>query len=333
MEASDLVKAGIADKRQNILKGFVNAEEVLKSEENNIEKAGHGIYGDNAQNRKLNRVGQEYGHAGKKEEGGQKKTKTEEQNDGEHKMTIEDHAKNTDSETLKKVVSNPKSDPALVAAAKRELTARGETHEHNEKVGKTNDENFEVGKSVNFGNEIGYIVGGKDDSWKLKVIHDDGSEKFYNNVKNDEISKRKQNESDNAKYAKDTSVQKKKAKPSKEKGGISELNDLAKKKYELEDDIVSMKREIKSKLSERVEINFEMEQEVDGDEKGNEYGEKLNKIDSEIKSLKEKIKNTEEEHYKIEEKEAKLWLKIRGDKKLRQIEGKEAKLWFKIRGR
>lgn len=132
MEANDLVKAGIADKRQNILKGFVNSEEVLKSEENNIEKAGHGTYGDNAQNRKLNRVGQEYGHAGKKEEGGQKKTKTEEQNDGEHKMTIEDHAKNTDSETLKKVVSNPKSDPALVAAAKRELTARGETHEHNE---------------------------------------------------------------------------------------------------------------------------------------------------------------------------------------------------------
>jgi hypothetical protein len=155
MEASDLVKAGIADKRQNILKGFVNAEEVLKSEENNIEKAGHGTYGDNAQNRKLNRVGQEYGHAGKKEEGGQKKTKTEEQNDGEHKMTIEDHAKNTDSETLKKVVSNPKSDPALVAAAKRELTARGETHAHNEK---DDEEKASEIKEIQLRNKIQKII-------------------------------------------------------------------------------------------------------------------------------------------------------------------------------
>ena len=47
-------------KRQHILKGFVNIPE---TEEVEIEKARHGVYTDNAQNRRLQRVGQEYGHA------------------------------------------------------------------------------------------------------------------------------------------------------------------------------------------------------------------------------------------------------------------------------
>ena len=48
-------------RRQQILKGFTNVEEC--AEEAPIEKARHGVYADNAQNRRLQRVGQEYGHA------------------------------------------------------------------------------------------------------------------------------------------------------------------------------------------------------------------------------------------------------------------------------
>ena len=122
MEINEIIPSGIADRRKNILKGFVNIDS------GDIEKARHGTYGDNAQNRKLNRVGQEYGHAGKKYEpkgaGG-----SSDEVDGK---SIEEHASNTDSETLKKVVASKTADEALIAAAKRELTSRGEKHVHNE---------------------------------------------------------------------------------------------------------------------------------------------------------------------------------------------------------
>jgi len=114
-------------RRRNILKGFVNI-----GESEDIEKAKSGVYADNAENQKLNRVGQKYGSKKQEDPKGDKSpAKKEDEAPEDSKPSLEDHAKGTDSEVLKKVVANEKSDPALVAAAKRELTARGETHAHN----------------------------------------------------------------------------------------------------------------------------------------------------------------------------------------------------------
>ncbi len=114
-------------RRRNILKGFVNI-----GESENIEKAKSSVYADDAENRKLNRVGQHYGSKKQEDSKGDKSpAKKEDETPEDSKPSLEDHAKSTDSEVLKKVVANEKSDSALVAAAKRELTARGEAHAHN----------------------------------------------------------------------------------------------------------------------------------------------------------------------------------------------------------
>ena len=75
-------------RRQQILKGFTNIEEC--AEETPIEKARHGVYADNAQNRRLQRVGQEYGHAA------QEKPEAEQDNGGgvpEANVSLQNHAR------------------------------------------------------------------------------------------------------------------------------------------------------------------------------------------------------------------------------------------------
>lgn len=47
----------------------------------NVEKARHGVYGDTAQNRRLNRVGQEYGSKKKEEAPSGKKQSSEKKED------------------------------------------------------------------------------------------------------------------------------------------------------------------------------------------------------------------------------------------------------------
>lgn len=107
-------------RRQQILKGFTNIDEV--AEEAPIEKARHGVYADNAQNRRLQRVGQEYGHAAKEDpEAGQ------EGSEGvpEGNVSLQNHARQASEEVLVKVANDPSADAEMRKVATAELERRG----------------------------------------------------------------------------------------------------------------------------------------------------------------------------------------------------------------
>lgn len=107
-------------RRQQILKGFTNIEEC--AEEMPIEKARHGVYADNAQNRRLQRVGQEYGHAA------QEKPEAEQDNGGgvpEANVSLQNHARQASEEALVKVANDPSADAEMRKVATAELERRG----------------------------------------------------------------------------------------------------------------------------------------------------------------------------------------------------------------
>lgn len=104
---------------QQILKGFTNIEECI--EEAPIEKARHGVYADNAQNRRLQRVGQEYGHAAQeKPEAGQEEGGVPEGN-----VSLQNHARQASEEALVKVANDPSADAEMRKVATAELERRG----------------------------------------------------------------------------------------------------------------------------------------------------------------------------------------------------------------
>lgn len=106
-------------RRQQILKGFTNIEECI--EEAPIEKARHGVYADNAQNRRLQRVGQEYGHAAQeKPEAGQEEGGVPEDN-----VSLQNHARQASEEALVKVANDPSADAEMRKVATAELERRG----------------------------------------------------------------------------------------------------------------------------------------------------------------------------------------------------------------
>lgn len=106
-------------RRQQILKGFTNIEECV--EEALIEKARHGVYADNAQNRRLQRVGQEYGHAAQeKPEAGQEEGGVPEGN-----VSLQNHARQASEEALVKVANDPSADAEMRKVATAELERRG----------------------------------------------------------------------------------------------------------------------------------------------------------------------------------------------------------------
>ena len=106
-------------RRQQILKGFTNIEECI--EEAPIEKARHGVYADNAQNRRLQRVGQEYGHAAQeKPEAGQEEGGVPEVN-----VSLQNHARQASEEALVKVANDPSADAEMRKVATAELERRG----------------------------------------------------------------------------------------------------------------------------------------------------------------------------------------------------------------
>lgn len=106
-------------RRQQILKGFTNIEECI--EEAPIEKARHGVYADNAQNRRLQRVGQEYGHAAQeKPEAGQEEGGVPEGN-----VSLQNHARQASEEALVKVANDPSADAEMRKVATAELERRG----------------------------------------------------------------------------------------------------------------------------------------------------------------------------------------------------------------
>lgn len=130
----------------NIQSQFVNNEELQKGEQDELEKARHGTYADTAENRRLNRVGQEYGHkAEEKQPSGQRTKKTEEAS-GAGGKTVADHAADTDSKVLQKVIDDPKAKPELKEAAQAELKKRGEGKKDDEEI--PFDVNLEVAQQM-----------------------------------------------------------------------------------------------------------------------------------------------------------------------------------------
>ena len=106
-------------RRQQILKGFTNIEECI--EEAPIEKARHGVYADNAQDRRLQRVGQEHGHAAQeKPEAGQEEGGVPEGN-----VSLQNHARQASEEALVKVANDPSADAEMRKVATAELERRG----------------------------------------------------------------------------------------------------------------------------------------------------------------------------------------------------------------
>lgn len=122
-----------AERKLNILKGFSEFEETF-------EKAKTGKYADNSTNRKLNRVGQQYGNSKKEEEKSNDKTSkkedgksdpsghyTKDERDALNKL--EEHASSTSTEDLKaflKKYGNDSTKIDEIEAARIELEDRGE---------------------------------------------------------------------------------------------------------------------------------------------------------------------------------------------------------------
>lgn len=106
---------GYADTEDFIQKGEDEIELIQKGEIDydwELEKA---VYADTAQNRRLNRVGQEY-HRGRKKKN---------MDDGGSSKNLGFQASKTDTSTLKKVANSDKAPQAMKDAAKKELQNRG----------------------------------------------------------------------------------------------------------------------------------------------------------------------------------------------------------------
>ena len=99
--------------------------EFQKAQDNEIEKARHGTYADTAENRKLNRVGQEYGHKAQEQETSGKQPKGSGEDAGGKDYSS--HAQGASDEALKRAAADEKADKGVRAAAKKELEKRGKS--------------------------------------------------------------------------------------------------------------------------------------------------------------------------------------------------------------
>ena len=110
---------GYADTEDFIQKGEDEVELIQKGEIDydwELEKA---VYADTPQNRRLNRVGQEYHRS-------RKKKNMDDGNDG-GSGKLSSQASKTDTSTLKKVANSDKAPQAMKDAAKKALQNRGES--------------------------------------------------------------------------------------------------------------------------------------------------------------------------------------------------------------
>lgn len=116
---------------ENISKSFENdIEKALGAgydpeggDEDNVEKARHGVYGDTAQNRRLNRVGQEYGSKKKEEAPSGKKQSSEKTEDSGSNKLSQSAAKASDK-ALERASKDPKASAEVKASAKKEMENR-----------------------------------------------------------------------------------------------------------------------------------------------------------------------------------------------------------------
>ena len=123
--------------------GRMKAEAIAKAFGVDIEKGRVGVYEDNAENRRLNRVGQQYGHkAEEKPSTGRQPARKEEQGQGKPSaqqaggQDIGAAAKSASDEALKRAAADSKAAPEIKAAAEKELKERGvKTEEEGSKRG------------------------------------------------------------------------------------------------------------------------------------------------------------------------------------------------------
>ena len=100
--------------QQNIEKGF-NGGTNLNEE---LEKARSGVYEDTAKNRRLNRVGQQYGSKKQEDEPRGESSRKE-------KQDVSSYAKNASEGALKRAAADEKAPENVRNAAKKELEKRG----------------------------------------------------------------------------------------------------------------------------------------------------------------------------------------------------------------
>ena len=119
-EISKAIKGARAAQRGRIYGSFSNVQELMPQddsiikgeEEEELEKARSGVYADTAENRRLGRVGQEFG----------KKTKAGE----EYNSTLKKQASNASRENLKKIADSDKYPEEVRSIARAELKKREE---------------------------------------------------------------------------------------------------------------------------------------------------------------------------------------------------------------
>lgn len=115
--------------------GAMKAEAMRKAFGIDLEKGRTGVYEDNAENRRLNRVGQPYGH--KKQE----EAPTGGKGGAAEATPVAKHAEGASDEALKRAAADPKAAPEVKAAAEAEMKKRGSG---GEKGGKKKGVDFEV---------------------------------------------------------------------------------------------------------------------------------------------------------------------------------------------
>ena len=117
--------------------GAMKAEAMSKAFGIDMEKGRTGVYEDNAENRRLNRVGQHYGHKKEEEASTGKQPGKSAQPTGQEQKTsaatMESAAQGASDEALKRALADKKAPEDVKAAAKKELANRGSDEEEGEK--------------------------------------------------------------------------------------------------------------------------------------------------------------------------------------------------------
>lgn len=122
--------------------GQMKAEAIAKAFSVDIEKGRHGVYEDNAENRRLNRVGQEYGKKAEEKQTASKQPKQGEPTEQQKKTsaaTMESAAQGASDEALKRASQDPKAPEDVKAAAKKELANRGSGEDKKEGKGEVSE--------------------------------------------------------------------------------------------------------------------------------------------------------------------------------------------------
>ena len=154
--------------------GAMKAEAMRKAFDIDIEKGRTGVYEDNAKNRRLNRVGQSYGHKKEEEQKTVKTSKKTEQEQKTSAATMESAAQGASDEALKRASQDPKAPADVKAAAKKELENRGGGEKKEEK--KTPYQKKSETKS---GEEIFNSFDEKKQKELLKIFKDETAQSGY----------------------------------------------------------------------------------------------------------------------------------------------------------